>query len=208
MSFGALQWNIGQGTLQPMLVSFLLHHREVAEDVFHENLDEIERMLACRLPEQLVFARSLQDRKRRFLEPWRGMFVTLGRTPEFQAVQTEAAKATFARARKLASDYKLQSERGTALMFDILTQNGSISSAIRTEIMRDYAALPADLQPSELEVQRMRIIARRRAAAARSQFRDDVLNRKMTIAEGQGTVHNIRYNLAEQFGITLNPVAD
>ncbi|HYO79966.1 MAG TPA: peptidoglycan-binding domain-containing protein [Bryobacteraceae bacterium] len=207
MSFGALQWNIGQGTLQPLLACFVKEHPKTADDIFHEHLAQLQRMLGGKLPEQLAFARSLQDRRHRFLEPWRGMFAALGRTPEFRAIQADAAKVVFNRARTLASDYGLSSERGTALMFDILTQNGSISAAVKAAIMRDCAGLPATLSATEREVQRMRIIARRRAAVARAQYRDDVLNRKMTIAEGTGTVHNLRYDLAEQFGLTLDPVS-
>ena len=53
------------------------------------------------------------------------------------------------------------------------------------------------------QVARMRIIANRRAAAARPEFVNDVRVRKLTIAEGQGTVHGIPYDLEEQFGLRL-----
>jgi hypothetical protein len=51
----------------------------------------------------------------------------------------------------------------------------------------------------------MRIIAERRAAAARPKFQADVLARKMTIANGTGVVHGLSYNLERQFGLTLEP---
>jgi hypothetical protein len=54
----------------------------------------------------------------------------------------------------------------------------------------------------------MRIIANRRSAAAKAQFVNDVRIRKLTIAEGVGTVHGIQYDLEDQFGIRLAPIAN
>jgi hypothetical protein len=51
----------------------------------------------------------------------------------------------------------------------------------------------------------MKIVANRRAAAARQDFVDDVRTRKLTIAEGTGTVHGLFYDLEDMFGITLQP---
>jgi|GEM_PF-2594150 branched-subunit amino acid aminotransferase/4-amino-4-deoxychorismate lyase len=50
-----------------------------------------------------------------------------------------------------------------------------------------------------------RIIARRRAEVANPQWVQDVLRRKMTIAEGEGVVHGKKYVLAKDFDITLRP---
>ena len=63
-----------------------------------------------------------------------GMLRTLGRTPEFQAVQAGAASKVFDRSVALAKEYGVESQRGVALMFDIVTQNGSISAAVKSEI--------------------------------------------------------------------------
>jgi hypothetical protein len=60
----------------------------------------------------------------------------------------------------------------------------------------------------ESEVARMRAVANRRAAAARADFVDDVRTRKLTIAEGTGTVHGIFYDLEDMFAITLKPNSD
>jgi len=53
----------------------------------------------------------------------------------------------------------------------------------------------------------MRIIANRRAAAANPAWVEDVRARKLTIANGQGTVHGNFYNLQEQHGIDLTSTA-
>jgi hypothetical protein len=132
-------------------------------------------------------------------EPWRGMMRQLGRTPEFQRVQAAHARKVHTNAVKMCKEYGLTTERGVALMFDICVQNGSISPVVKAQIMADIAGLR---DPSD-QVARMRIIANRRAAAARPEFVNDVRTRKLTIAEGEGVVHGIPYNLEEQFGIRL-----
>jgi hypothetical protein len=53
----------------------------------------------------------------------------------------------------------------------------------------------------------MCIVANRRAAASDPRFVDDVRTRKLTIANGTGTVHGNDYDLGDMFGLTLNPFA-
>lgn len=208
LSFGALQWNFGQGTLQPILEGLLSDHQEVMETAFDTHLPELTAALAGGKAAVLAFARSIQDPVRRAVEePWRGMFRALGRTPECQAAQTEAAGAYARKGRSLASTYGLWSERGYALMFDIAVQNGDIGSAARTRILDGFAALPAGLPEDERELQKMRIVANRRAEAASAKFVEDVRRRKLCIANGAGVVHGIAYDLAAQFGIRLAPLA-
>jgi hypothetical protein len=205
ISFGALQWNFGQGSLQPILERMLRDHRGVMESVFHEHLPRLEAALQGGKAATLRFARSIQDPIRhRVLEPWLGMFQALGRTPECQQIQIEITRARHREARDLAREYELRSQRAVALMFDILVQNGSIKPNIKRQIFKDFGELPASLAPEPLEVRKMQIVARRRSEAAKPDFVKDVLRRKLCIAEGQGVVHGIRFDLGEQFGITLS----
>lgn len=207
ISFGALQWNFGQGSLQPILERMLRNHREVMETVFHEHLPRLEQALRGDKATVMRFARSIQDPiRRRVQEPWLGMFKALGRTPECQDIQTEMAMDNHRRARKLAQEYGLRSQRAVALMFDILVQNGSISTVVKRQILKEFEGLSKNLAADELEVRKMRIIATRRAAVAKPEFVKDVRNRKLCIANGEGTVHGIPFVLSEQFGIGLEAV--
>ena len=201
ISFGAMQWNLGQGTLQPLFKDMLQQHPAVCEDIFHENLPVVHSMLAAPVAEQLELASSIQTPQRwRVNEPWKGMLQALGRTPEFQGIQVQYATKFYDKAQSMCADYGLRSERAVALMFDIVVQNGSIGDIVKAQIRADFALLT----PGEgLEVARMKSIARRRAAACRTQYINDVLTRKLTIAEGCGTVHGLDYDLEEQFGIGL-----
>lgn len=207
ISFGVLQWNFGQGSLQPLLKKMFTECPERSRATFHEQYDVLVSKLADGKANLMAFARSIQHPTKHFLyEPWRGMFKSLGRTEEFQRIEVGAANALYWSARQLCADYGLWSERATALMFDIKVQNGSIKAAVKEQILSDFGKLPAGLGEDDLEVARMRIVANRRADAANSRWREDVRCRKLCLANGTGSVHGIPYDLEEQFGIGLRRV--
>jgi hypothetical protein len=195
ISFGALQWNIGQGSLQPLFRQMFEKHASVVQNIFNQHMDKLASLTDASLPAQLVFCRSIQV-KGRIQEPWQAMLTALGRTPECWAVQTNLAAKAYQSALRLCNQFGLTSERGVALMFDIITQNGSISAPVKAQILADYA-------PGEEP--RMVSIADRVAQAANPKYRDDVHARKLLIATGQGSVHGIHYDLAGTFNLTLNP---
>lgn len=207
ISFGVLQWNFGQGSLQPLLKRFCADHDELARSIFHERYDRLAAMLNAPKSEQMAFARSIQDPNRKtVLEPWRGMFKSLGRTEEFQRIEAGAANTLYKAAGQLCADFGLWSERGMALMFDIKTQNGSIGSAVRAQVLADFSKLSSALPEEELETTKLRIVANRRAEAANRKWVEDVRERKLCIANGSGNVHGISYDLEGQFGIGLRRV--
>jgi hypothetical protein len=207
MSFGVLQWNFGQGSLQPLLKRVCTDHGELARSIFHERFDQLTGMLSAARPQQMAIARAIQDPNRKtVMEPWRGMFKSLGRTEEFQRIEADAANALYNAAGQLCVDFGLWSERGVALMFDIKTQNGSIGSAVKALILADFQSLPAGESAEETETAKLRIVAIHRAEAANKKWVEDVRERKLCIANGSGNVHGIHYDLEGQFGIGLRRV--
>jgi hypothetical protein len=108
-------------------------------------------------------------------------------------------------ANDLCRVYGMWSERAVALLFDIKVQNGSINAVVEAQIRRDFAALDPSLSREDLEVARLRAIANRRAEAADPRWVEDVRSRKLTIANGGGSVHGRTYDLEAQYGIRLQP---
>jgi hypothetical protein len=88
-------------------------------------------------------------------------------------------------------------------MFDIKVQNGSISGAVRLQINEDFDKLVSGPDQKHLEVEKMRIVANRRAEASNPRWVEDVRSRKLCCAEGKGKVHGVNYDLEAQFGISL-----
>lgn len=206
MSFGALQWNFGQGTLQPLLRDMIEKHPGMMREIFQENYETLTEALNSDKQKLMTFVRSVQHPVQHSLyEPWRGMFRALGRTEEFHKIQVKYAETLFKSAMKLCSEYGLWSERAATLMFDIKVQNGSIDDLVKTQILSDFENLPRDLSGEALEVQKMGIVANRRAEATNPKWIEDVRIRKLCCANGKGIVHGIPYDLEEQFGIRLKP---
>ena len=204
MSFGALQWNFGQGTLQPLLKEMLTNHNDIASSIFGANLNQLQQAISGGKEAALSFAASIQDQSKKVIAaPWKQMFRSLGLTPEFQAIEAKGAAAYYGRAIKLCNDYELWTLRGRALMFDICVQNGSIPDKVRDLILTDFRKIDSSQPAEEVELLRMRSVANRRAEAANPRFIEDVRTRKLCIAEGKGTVHGITYDLAAQFGLDL-----
>jgi hypothetical protein len=203
ISFGVCQWNIGSSSLQPLLKEMFEQHTPVAQDIFHEHFDTIRTLGTVTVGDQLSFTRSIQTHGK-VNEPWKGMLLTLGRTSEFQAVQANHASGMYKQALQFCSEFGLHSERAVALMFDLVTQNHSISDVVKKAILADFSQIPAS--DSAPEVAKMQIVANRRAAASRPEYIDDVRTRKLAIANGSGTVHGLLYDLEDMYGITLKSV--
>jgi len=204
LSFGALQWNVGQGTLQALLVDMFSAHADVARNIFHEHFDTVAALHSATIADQLAFTRSVQT-KGVVQEPWQGMLTALGMTTEFQGIQTDHAGKIFQEALGLCVEYNLTSERAVALMFDIVTQCGVISDIVKAQILADFAHIPSNVP--DLEVAKMCIISNRRAAASDPRYVDDVRTRKLAISHGVGLVHGIFYDLDDMFGLGLKPFA-
>ena len=206
MSLGVCQWNIGQGSLQPLFTQMDRDHLDEMKQIFHDDYPMFSAWLQAEREEQLDWIRQHQDPVKHVLfEPWRGYFKRLGRSEAFQQIQAQAAQALFNRGVALCKKYAVTSERGAALLFDILVQNGSIGTITEAQILRDFATVDSGLSPEAQEVERMKIIANRRADAAKPEWREDVRARKLTIAQGEGVVHGRSYQLEEQFGLGLAP---
>ncbi|GAA5027695.1 hypothetical protein GCM10025794_11710 [Massilia kyonggiensis] len=209
ISFGVMQWNFGQGSLQPLLRDMISRHGDIVQNIFGEHFDALNIALTHGDEDRaglMSFVRGIQHpQKHRVFEPWLGYAKALGRTAEFQRIQVEHAQAAFQRALKMCDDFDLWSERAAALMFDIVTQNGSINAMTRAQIVGETGLLAKTLNDDDREVAKMRIIANRRAEASSAAWIDDVRRRKLCIANGAGSVHGIHYDIGAQFSLNLVP---
>lgn len=206
ISFGALQQNFGQGSLQPLLNKMIAHYHDVIAGIFGNDFAELQNMLAMTDEDkQVAWAAGKQTAKFNVVQPWNGYFIALGQTTQYQSIQADAAGSVYEKGLGYCRQFGLKSERAAALLFDIVTQNGSINGTVTAQINSDFAALPPDQTD---ETPKLQIIANRRAEAAKAAYVEDVRTRKLTIANGQGVVHGVKYDLAAEFGITLNPAAD
>ncbi len=203
MSYGALQWNLGQGTLQPLLTELNRQKPAIVRQALGQQYPTLIDVLGERRPPQLAWAKSIQNLKTfQIREPWYSALKHLGAQYAFQKIQVEHAKARFQDALSLCETYRVYSERAVALMFDINVQNGGIDNSAHAKIEKDFRALPAMSDPAQAEVARLRIIANRIAESSNPRWVEDIRRRKLTIANGEGKVHGLSYHLVKR-SITL-----
>ena len=196
LSFGALQWNLGQGTLQPLLRNMINNHSDIVTNIFGSDLSALSNAITSHSA-AASFIQSIQINDKEISSSWKSKFEALGATPDFQDIQTTAASSYYNHATELCTQYGLVSKRGRALMFDICVQNGSISVASRQSILSQFESASG-------EVSKMQIIANVVANHSNPDYADDVRARKLTIANGIGIIHETRFDLSAQFGIDMS----
>jgi hypothetical protein len=166
---------------------------ELLDQAFGSLAHDLRAVLARPWPAQLAFADSISlgRQKTRLAEPWLGSFARLGQIPFVQELQLGRAERNYyAPALATAKKWRLKTELGVALAFDVHVQNGGIKPVAAAKIREALSGTPAPTEP-ELRV----VIANAVANAAREKWREDVRARKLAIATGTGTVHGAHYAL-------------
>jgi hypothetical protein len=228
VSFGLMQWNIGSGSLQPLLWEFAQRHPKNFDAVFSRDAPQLRQMLEqfhkARNPseqkriiaEQMRFASSINDRRCdpgnerthkfcKLVEPWASYFRRLEADSAFQQIQLRRVRKSMNVAVKYARQFGLRSERGFALMFDIVTQSGAGWLTCKKPACKKRApmieqqrtAKQQQLGRSLTEREMLTIIANVVADTSLPKWRERVRIRKMSIVQGSGKV--------KQFGLTDRP---
>ena len=194
LSVGFFQWNIGQGTLQPMLKEFFDDNPELAKKIFGSNYESVVDMLSSSKSSQMAWARDINNGKRLETE-WYNQFVTLCKTTQFEQIQKNAMQEYIDQAYKIANDYNLKTERGLALALDISVQNWDVNNTSRSNIKNK-------IKNGANEQEVLKLLAQAAVDKANSDFKADVKLRKFTIVNGTGTVHGKYYDINKQYAIT------
>jgi hypothetical protein len=115
-----------------------------------------------------------------------------------QDIQMRAVQPAWNTALRYFQNYRLTTELSMALCFDIAVQIGVKDAA--------DAVIRAAMNASPPENELRETIANAVAETAKSAFVEDVRQRKMAFARGQGTVHGDAYRL-DLWGLGEFPVA-
>jgi len=87
LSMGNIHFNIGQGSLQPILMTMNNEHPDVLRSIFGNHYNELVRMLNMpNRSQQLDWTRGINSGNQ-IVEPWRSMFLELNYHPTFLNVQ-------------------------------------------------------------------------------------------------------------------------
>jgi hypothetical protein len=194
ITWGIIGFTLQGGELGKIIQQIETDHPGMVEDAFGDPAGQLLQILNAGPADQIRFADSISlgAQKATLAEPWLSGFRRLGEKPEVQQIQlARADQAYFQPALTTASRFGLKTELGIALAFDIHVQNGGIRAAAAQQIQDTLAAQPSD---RELDV-RVAIANAVADNATNVQFREDVRQRKLTVATGSGQVHGGTYVL-------------
>jgi hypothetical protein len=191
LTWGIIGFTLRHGELQKILTEVQQQQPGLLDQAFGALQNELVSMLGQSLSAQLDWADriSIGTRKYQVQPQWGEAFATLGTFPEVQAVQLQRVKKYWDIAQRDAARFRLTTERGIALCFDIAVQNGGID--FENEARRIQQGLGD--HPDTSERDRCVLIANVVAEHSRPQFVEDVRQRKQTIATGDGQVHGAHY---------------
>lgn len=195
LSFGPLQWNLGQGTLQPLL-------RDMADgglELKHCCGEAFQQACLHGNIETFIQTHCLQDNGG--VKPeWDRKLRALAVTRTARTLFVRAAEMYFRKAELACKTLGFSSERAFALCFDIAVQNGGVR---KKHLQLYHARLSPQLTE---EWQKLKLLAQVVADCASPRWRQDVLSRKLALALG-GTeisgkrVHGHEFDLEQDFDI-------
>jgi hypothetical protein len=195
LTWGIVGFTVTSGEVQSIVEDVKLSHPELVEQAFGKNQVELLKFLRSAPDEQKQWATTRTLKNGSLAEPWRSMFATFGSFPAVQAEQIKHVVNDYLNpAIKSGKKLGLSSELGLALMLDVHVQNGGLKPAALKAVLQDS-------QNGLTEIEIRKLIANAAADSARVAWREDVRQRKLTIATGQGTVHGHKFSL-ENWGLS------
>ena len=195
LSYGPLQWNIGQGTLEPLL-----------KRIYKIDPSSLRDCLGSAGVQALLdggfegFVRSvILDASGKPKPVWYGKFARLSISSGAKQAFIFAADPYYQKAQNICIRLQFKSERGYALAFDIAVQNGGL----RSDHIKQFKSGDS---PELEEFQRLKLLAHAVADHANPRWRGDVLARKLCIALGSTSasgrlVHGKSFDIAKDFDI-------
>ena len=169
--------------MQPLLNRMDRQFNSEMKSIFGINYNTIHSMLLDTKDNQLEWAKSINDSANKISEPWYSQFVNLSDNMNFKNIEADAEVYSVNQAMRICDKYNLKTVRGFALAFDIAVQNGSLSSVATTIIDNTLKQTP-NMEEKTL----LGIIANAVADTSHTNS-EDIRSRKISIVNGQGTVH-------------------
>jgi hypothetical protein len=215
ISFGAMQWQLMSGTLQPIWAATNRDDEAGCRAIFGADYDEwmsVQTKTTGLSGTAVAWGDSITDwtgdsTGHAIKAPWKGYFTALGGLQACIDAQVNATASYYATSEQWKIDFGLWSRRGYCLMYDIAIHAGGMLATTKTDILNQIAAIDTTGKTREqIETEKMNIIWQRRLEdisttnAAYVPFRD----RKSAIANGSGLVYGSMF-YTEPYDAILEP---
>ena len=138
--------------------------------------------------------KTIYDSPGTFNPIWKQELLNLAGSPEYVALQIDAAWELHLRALQLHRMMAVYELRTYLLMFDIVVQNGNLKPEDETAYK-----IYVKQNPRASATQRLQKIVELRLRWVRPRFQNDVRLRKMSIINGSGVVHGVSRHYEKEF---------
>ncbi len=129
-----------------------------------------------------------------FKAAWKNSLQNLASTPAYVSVQIQAAKTIHNRAIAYMTKYNLKEMRSYLFFFDIVVQNGSLTSGVESKFA---TWLKTNAKASETA--KLKKLLEYRLTLVKSVYVKDVRARKTAIIDGVGTVHGSKRDFKKEY---------
>lgn len=201
LSFGIIQYNFGQGTLQPLLKEYIQNNETEFKAVFGTSKAATLKDIVNNKTksQQISWAQSISTSGGNVVSEWKTLFESMGAKSANQALQRKYAESYFDRAVTFASKFGIISTQGLAFLFDHAVQSWSISgeSSIISEITSLEKAWRNSGESSRYPDKD------RLFSVLKGVNGTDPIARRTAIRNGSGTVHGKSYNIST-FGLSYS----
>ena len=194
LTWGIVGFTLKSGEIKAIVEESDRTSAAIVDAAFGELATPLREILGRPLPQQILWADAMSSGRWRadLPAPWTRAFRRFGADPRVQVIQLGRARRYWDKAIEIARNYSLTSELGFALAFDIAVQNGGVHDSVAEAI-----AGPLEVATRSGEREVRIVIGNGVADGSNPRWTEDVRERKLAIATGEGTVHKARYLLRE-----------
>lgn len=136
---------------------------------------------------------------------WKAEFQTMAASQDYKNLQFKEALKLHVKTEEYRRTFGFSSLKAYLFLFDIVVQNGGFKKSHLKSYL-DYLKS----SPSTDEMKNLTKLLEIRLTTVRSQYKNDVSSRKMTILTGNGVVHGQSRNLSKEYcydqELNLGPV--
>jgi uncharacterized protein YvpB len=206
LSYGVFQWNIGQGSLQPILRDMIAEGEDDLRAIFggrYASVVALSKAPAGRAGVSLLRSHGVLSGSN-IAPAWVAMLERLGATPKMQELQRRYADSVVKRALKEMELLGFVQVRSLLVLIQNAVQCGFTYSASSTD--RESAAYRSWLKAnaSRTEKEKLTKLSELLIGAVNPQWASDVRSRIYTIINGSGSVHGIRYDIESLWKVSLS----
>ncbi|HEY2859790.1 MAG TPA: peptidoglycan-binding protein [Terracidiphilus sp.] len=197
LTWGIIGFTMAAGNVQKIVLGVNGTNPDSVTTAFGDNAAQLLSIMQDTRANQTVWANSITMSGGQLAQPWRDRFAAFGMDPVVRAAQLDLVRTGYTNpAIRTAKNNGLTTELGLALCFDIHVQNGGINSTAA-------ASIAAGRTDGMAESDLLALITKSVAGASNPKWAADVLQRKMAIATGAGTVHG-RNLVLENWGLSID----